>query len=338
MINYLENKITYLHEKYPVYCGRAYIITLSLLYSSIQLISRLCKSIGGPIMTYYFALAPLCIVCTYSLVTKKDKMVFYRKDDQDIQSKQIIRGTLGSIGYIITMIGSQLIPLHIYGILLSTNVIISIPMGKIFRGNPITLTMVILTLFSLFGISLVICPSLFGLEFLIPKSQNKSPFDVNSNEFWKTLQGVFCGIYGAFNGVLLPMLVGDLARVITAWQNIFYWATFTVAISGFFSIFQSSEIDSNYQIFLLFFGSMLSIPFLFCQFYGAKFEKSLSNFALQQNLYVQWNFQLEWLVFDGDINIQNITGGLIVFSSGIYILIEKEKTISDPKISYSEDK
>ena len=232
------------------------------------------------------------------------------------------RGALGvaSIGFMIQ--SNKLLPISLYSILGRMNVFGILIMSMVYMGHRFSLKQLLLILGSVFGVTLVICPSIYGLD---TSGSRGIEFNWTRDEL---LGLASAGGFIMMNG-FARVFGSKFANDVGVCQSVFYLNLF---LSLFYSlivvytpiVWQASEVVNyiglsvvSYVYQLLFVDSM-------------RREEDPNIIAIIQSSVILFSMAIDVVLLGNQLNKYNILGAAIVAGTTVLAMYKKKEDKKSP--------
>lgn len=113
--------------------------------------------------------------------------------------------------FLVVSTAQKLLPPQVMSVLFNTNTLYIVILGALFLGENPTIRVVFLVITAFFGVSLIVCPSLYGFEDQTPKRS-----DITNIPFYAYLLG---GLGGLINAIVTIISKAYGISLITSYLN-----------------------------------------------------------------------------------------------------------------------
>lgn len=255
-----------------------------------------------------------CVIFGYihSIVTGNELYV-----RQGTTMKSIFyRGVLAAGVYLSTFYGAKYLKSSTFAVISRTKVYLSLIMNSLFQKENINITLIIFSVVSFIGITLVVDSSVFGLgEDTTQEYPDEDPAMLVSY-FQKEMLGIlFCFTYVIANSVS-KVIECHYNSVMNRSQTFVFLEMYSILCSGFFLVsqpFRPSMLEKETYIIL----PLLTMMQKWCNSKASEYKIDFTLFVLIQSSIVFFTFLIDVYLFNRHTTIWNLLGGVIVVGSTV---------------------
>lgn len=292
------------------YIGRLEALLSSMLFSLSFYFTKTSRHSAGE-LAIIRGISNLIISYFHSLYKREE--LFTTFDSQEKCNKRSIIGVV-SIGML--MHSTKFLSLSVNSVVSRMNVFAVFIMGMIYQKNHFTTTPLILMIISFIGITLVVCPSVYG--FKIDDSSKGLEFKGTSEEYL----GLLCAVGFILANGFARVFSSSISHEVNPIQSIF-------SINLFLIIFYSFIIHNDPIVWSLdevptYIGlSITSYLFQVLNQESIRKEPNANILAIIQTSLIVFTVMIDVYIMNNSINTYNYIGILIVSATTFYAIVDE---------------
>lgn len=259
-------------------------------------------------------LGDLALMHVQAKATKKPTFVSWKHSNW-----ALFRTIFGSVSIVAMALASKLIKLSVYSVIGRLQTIVLTFLGIYFLGNKFDYRIILVVCVSLFGVSLVIAPTLYGFP---PGKHGDLSLDWTPAEIAGCLLCIVNLVSESFSFIILTKMSGLVGPA----QSIYFLNLGICWSNSILLSLSPRPFQFYWEEVPLYLGCIFSYH-LGQIFYteSARKEKNVGIQGILQSSVVIYSLLIDILILGATVSLPNIAGCLIVICSSIYAILIREK-------------